>query len=274
MAPLNVDFKRAQDTKSKRLNERRSIWEAIMRRPAALFPIALALGAIILAPRGGAQAQDAREEGPREIEKCKTISKPGSYRLVNDLTFTGTTGTCLTIAASSVTIDLAGFTISGPNQPFPPNLTTAIGAGNDTTGIAVRNGSIAGFSVGVDLGGDGSIVEGLRVFGHGCPCLLGIGATGVVKGNTVVGIAGLPGPQGTGISATGIVTGNYVIGSRAAEYEIGEGSTVIGNTAGRPFAPPGIGFLVSCPSNVTDNTTVSGLVLNGTGCNNTNNVGG
>jgi len=56
-----------------------------MKRFAALFPIALALGAIILVPRVGAQAQDARE-GPTEIEKCQTISHPGSYKLVNNLT--------------------------------------------------------------------------------------------------------------------------------------------------------------------------------------------
>jgi hypothetical protein len=57
-----------------------------MRRPAAFFPIALALGAMMVAPVAG-----AREEGPIEIEKCQTISKSGSYKLVNNLTFTGTT---------------------------------------------------------------------------------------------------------------------------------------------------------------------------------------
>jgi hypothetical protein len=134
----------------------------------------------------------------------------------------------------------------------------------------VRNGSISGFTVGVALDGDGSLVEGLRVFGSGCPCSLGIGAKGIVKGNTVLHIEDGP-DTGTGISATGIVTGNYVIGSRFAEYEIGEGSTVIGNTALRAGAsPPSFGMSVACPSNVTNNT--ASLLLNGTGCNDTNNV--
>ena len=84
-----------------------------MKTAASFFPIALAIGAIILAPLSGAKAQDA-QEGPIEIEKCQTISKPGSYKLVNNLTFTGTTGTCLLISADNVTIDLAGFTITGP----------------------------------------------------------------------------------------------------------------------------------------------------------------
>jgi hypothetical protein len=90
--------------------------EEIMRKPAAVFTIALALGATILAPRAGAQAQDARgEEGPIDIEKCQTISQPGSYKLVKNLTFTSSSGTCLTITANFVTIDLAGFAISRPS---------------------------------------------------------------------------------------------------------------------------------------------------------------
>jgi hypothetical protein len=237
-----------------------------MRRPAVLFPITLALGAISLAPGAGAQ--------PTEIATCQKISQPGSYKLADNLTFTGTTGTCLSITANFVTIDLAGFTISGPDLLVIPFAnTTAISAGNATTGIAVRNGSISGFGVGVDLGGAGSTVEGLRVFGGGTSSL-GIAATGIVKGNTVDGIVGTPG-TGVGISAIGIVTGNYATNNRVAGIEIGQGSTVIGNNA-TDNHDPGIGIEVSCPSNVTDNTAVNNayqnLLLNGTGCNNTNNV--
>jgi hypothetical protein len=238
-----------------------------MKRSAAFFPIALAAAAITLVPLTGAQAQDFREEGPIEIEKCQTVDKPGSYKLVKNLTFTGPPGICLNITASSVTIDLAGFTISGIT------MSSAILAGSETTGIAVRNGSISGFGFGVGLGGDGSTVEGLRVFGVGFS-FGGVSARGIVRGNTVVGINGGPG-QGTGIAATGIVTGNYVASARVANYEIGQGSTVIGNTS---VGIPGfkVGFLVSCPSNVTDNTAINSpggnIVLNGTGCNNTNNV--
>ena len=76
-----------------------------MRRPAELFPIALALGAMVLAPGAG-----AREEGPTEIERCQTISQPGSYVLVHNLT---ATGDCLLINADFVTVDLAGFAIIG-----------------------------------------------------------------------------------------------------------------------------------------------------------------
>jgi hypothetical protein len=72
-----------------------------MKRPAAVFTIALALAAIVLAPRGGARAQDRREEIPLEIEKCQTIDKPGSYKLVNNLTFTGSPNTGCLISGPS-----------------------------------------------------------------------------------------------------------------------------------------------------------------------------
>jgi hypothetical protein len=262
-----------------------------MGRPAAVLTIALALGAIILAPRGGARA-DGREEGPFEIEKCRTIDKPGSYKLVNDLTFSGTTsgtsqgiiGTCLTITASFVTIDFAGFTITGPGFG-KINSSTAIAAqssASNLAGIAVRNGSISGFGNGVALSSaDGSIVEGLRVFG-GCPCFdpgTGIDANGIVRGNTVVGFASVPSVGGVGISATGIVTGNFVDNNRVAGITVGQGSTVIGNTSARTDGGIGLDIGVTCPSNVTDNTAlrlgggVGRIVLSGAGCNTTNNVG-
>src|SRR5690349_9570108 len=149
--------------------------EASMRRAVQIFT--LALGAIILAAHGGAQAQ---EGGPIKIEKCQTINKPGSYRLVNNLTFFTSghsAGTCLPITADFVTIDLAGFTISRQPVGFGG---TAIAAGDNLSGITVRNGSISGFFIGVDLRGQASIVEGLRVIGAR-PSSLGIGANGIVK---------------------------------------------------------------------------------------------
>jgi hypothetical protein len=249
-----------------------------MRRPPAVFTIALALGTIILVPRGGAQAQDPREEGPREIEKCQTISQPGSYKLVNNLTFTGpNTGTCLSITANFVTIDFAGFTISNSSSSAGTlsNFAGAIAAGNDTEGITVRNGSISGFGSGVDLEGSNSIVEGLRVGGP-CPCQRdGIVAAGIVRGN-IVSVFSVPDTLQHGIVATGIVSGNYAFRNRGTGLAVGQGSTVIGNTVTDTVGSPGVGLTVDCPSNVTNNTSVNNpggnLVLNGSGCNNTNNV--
>jgi hypothetical protein len=201
----------------------------------------------------------------------------GTYKLVNNLTFPGTTGTCLQITADFVTIDLAGFTISGSVEN-PHGNASATAIAGEGMGITVRNGSISGFSYGVNLPGvngvkgfTGSIVEGLRVIRG---TVIGIAATGIVKGNTVVGIDGGP-STGIGIEATGTVTGNYASGNRFVGISVGPGSTVIGNTA-VDGVEAAFGISVSCPSNVTDNTAVNNLegnlVLNGNRCNNTNNV--
>ena len=73
------------------------------------FPIALALGTIILAP-----GADARE--PTPIRTCQTISEPGSYELAHNL---AATGACLMITADFVTIDLAAFHDQrDPNTPL------------------------------------------------------------------------------------------------------------------------------------------------------------
>jgi hypothetical protein len=242
-----------------------------MRRPAALFPIVLALGAIILAPRVGAQTHDAREEGPTEIEKCRTIDKPGSYKLVKNLTGPlDANGDCLVITTGNVTINLAGFTISGPNSGS--TRTTAIVTmppSGRLQGIAVRNGSISGFSTGVLLeNADSSIIEGLRVSGVVSITGVGISGTGILKGNIVVGIGGGTGVE---IAFTGIVSGNYAARNDGPGI-IAVQSTVIGNTA---MDNGQTGFFVECPSNVTDNTATGNspnLQLFGDGCNNTNNV--
>jgi Right handed beta helix region len=244
-----------------------------MKTPANVFTIAVVLWAIIFVPVTGPKAQDAREEGPIEIEKCQTISQPGSYKLVKNLTFTGSSGACLMITASGVTLDLAGFTISGHASGFAT--TTAILASGDLRGIAVQNGSLSGFQTGVNLSSaTGSLVEKLRVIDITRTLFpTGIIASGIVRSNSVLGPLG-PFPIGTGISATGTLTGNYVAGNGTG-MSIGRGSTVIDNTATDNQL---FGFFVSCPSNVTDNTALNNpdgnLVLETArgSCNTTNNV--
>ena len=201
----------------------------MIRPQAALFPIALALGAIILLPEAS-----ARE--PTPIKACQTISKPGSYELANDLPPITPGLPCLMITADFVTIDLGGFSMTGSGNG------AGVLAQGRLYGIAVRNGSISGYGPSVDLGsGGGSIVEGLRV--SGAEEGEGIIANGIVRGN----IAAV---RFTAIRATGTVTGNYatsgdtaidvgpnstVIDNNASGFRtsigVGAGSTVIGNTA-------------------------------------------
>ena len=72
-------------------------------RPAALFPISLALGAIILTPGAG-----ARE--PTQLRKCQTISQPGSYELADNLT---ANGDCLVITADFAAASSVGYSPAG-----------------------------------------------------------------------------------------------------------------------------------------------------------------
>ena len=258
-----------------------------MRRPATLLPIVLALGVIVLAPDAS-----AREEGPTEIEKCQTISQPGSYKLVNNLT---ATGDCLFINADFVTLDLAGFAIIGSGAGTAIQFTGPTPQ-NARRGFAVRNGTISGFNTGVQFirvgGTDGAIVEGLRIFGTagGSAGLNGILVRGaVVKGNTVVCGAG----PGIGIrTVSSSVTGNVITacadgidafsgvvsGNIVTSFVSGNGtgitieeSTAIGNTV----TEYGVGIAATCPSNLTDNTAVgngTNLVLNGTDCHSEDNL--
>jgi hypothetical protein len=225
-----------------------------VRRPAALFPILLILGVLVLAPTGGARA-DVRK-GPIEIKTCQVIDQPGSYVLANNLTGSPVEAACLRITADFVTIDLNGFLISG-NTPI-----NAL----ERQGIAVRNGVISGNGNGVVLGS--GVVEGLRVLGTGDYTGIFVGS-GIVKGNIVL-------QNLVGIEAGGTVTGNFVEHNRGLGISILQGSTVIGNTV----LNNGSGILVNCPANLTDNTAVGNgrpsgfgnLKLDGEGCNNTNNV--
>jgi hypothetical protein len=242
-----------------------------MKTPASCIAVALALGAITLTP-GLVRAQDFREEGPFEIEKCQTIDKPGSYKLVRNLTFTGTSGSCLLITTNFVTIDLAGFTISGPGV-VGTNGISAMEANPPPLGLAVRNGSIQGFGVGVLLvNAVGIIVEGLRV-AQSVQAGIQI-ETGIVRGNTVVNTSSVSKSAGGGIFAAGTVTGNFSGFSDGAGFVIAGGSTVIGNTATNNLE----GMVAFCPSNITDNTVANNsadnlrLIPPTEGCNVTNNV--
>jgi hypothetical protein len=131
------------------------------------------------------------------------VSLPGSYKLVKNLTFTGSSGACLMITASGVTLDLAGFTISGRTNVPPSIESTAILGSGDLRGIAVQNGSVSGFQIGVNLGSaTGSLVEKLRVFDITpiLPGATGIIASGIVRSNAVFGPL-TTFPVATGISA-------------------------------------------------------------------------
>jgi hypothetical protein len=81
----------------------------------------------------------------RSSNRAVTISRPGFYRLGDDINVGS--GNAITITASNVTLDLGGNTVS----------TTAAGTGigvfvNGVSGVEVRNGKIGGFNANVNAG--------------------------------------------------------------------------------------------------------------------------
>lgn len=104
-----------------------------------------------------------------------TISVPGSYKLMSNLNVpAGSKG--IQITARNVTLDLNGFTVSGPGvcswsatltvtcsqaQNFSAN---GIDIEASATGATVRNGTVRGFAgIGISGQGQGEVVDMVRV---------------------------------------------------------------------------------------------------------------
>ncbi len=77
-----------------------------------------------------------------------TITQSGVYTLSADLVYSGTSGAAINIAASNVTIDLGGHTISG--NGLDSTIAEAIYSGGQSN-ITITNGTISGFMYGVRL---------------------------------------------------------------------------------------------------------------------------
>lgn len=229
--------------------------------------------------------QEGQEQATIKIKRCEKIDQPGSYKLVNNL---HATGDCLVISADGVTIDLAGFAMTGDGTGAaikgPPQSSTKTIPALRTV---VRNGDISNFAQGIKLSG---IAEGLRITSNHNGISVGVG---IVRGNTVqsndaVGIDVADGlvtnnvviKNQTGISVreAAVITYNAVEGNTVGVDVTGMGSTVIGNIIDDNSQ---IGLRIQCPSNITDNTAVgngpkgsngTNLVLIDPGCRNEGNV--
>jgi hypothetical protein len=75
-----------------------------------------------------------------------TIATPGSYFLTGPH---NSTNKGITVSSSDVTIDLMGFTISGPQSPNLPGIHVAGGADVMIRNFTIRNGGVTRFGVGV-----------------------------------------------------------------------------------------------------------------------------
>jgi len=104
-----------------------------------------------------------------------TLSQPGSYKLTGNLTVP-MGATAIVIAANGVTLDLNGFTVSGPSSctrdqnsgavscSYQASDSVSIGIdASEARGTTVRNGKIQGFGGPGVRAGMGDHYEGLRL---------------------------------------------------------------------------------------------------------------
>lgn len=180
------------------------------------------------------------------------VSSPGSYVLTSDLVVADPAGEAISVHASDVSIDLNGFSITGPIQCLGSGgsiVCTPAGEGTDGSGIRalgttdtvdVRNGFVSGF------GGEGIWLQAGKVTDvtvHSTDFGIVLGS-GVVRGsqairNRVSGITVQNGTvegcsaaeNGSGISVTdGIAVGNTLLLNRTGV--VSTRSLVRGNALG------------------------------------------
>lgn len=115
---------------------------------------------LLFALAGAVQADDAIP-----ISSCTTISMPGEFELIANLTASPGT-TCITITASDVELELNGHTISGPGGGVDD-----FKAGIQVVGVMDVEiegpGVVTGFARGIDFNGvDDSEVKGVTAMGN------------------------------------------------------------------------------------------------------------
>jgi parallel beta-helix repeat protein len=229
---------------------------------------------------------------PQPISACQTISASGSYILTGNLT---ATGDCLLVAADNITIDLDGYTITGPGSGFagitPPN--TAI-----RNNITIRNGMIKNFGIGIQfaLGKNGRrvTVERMTITDNTSSGVL-LGDWSIVKDSNI----SLNGGTGSYVGARSLISGNIVSNNKGDGIHLSAGDSIVNGNVANNNSNHGIvasdrgsgssliyntasnngqhGISIMCPSNLQGNTAINnGLLPNiyysGTGCVNGHNL--
>jgi len=119
------------------------------------------------------------------------LCKSGSYRLSGNLTVGGVNTDAIHITTNNVTLDLNGFTISGPVNCKPANPIVSCSASGNGVGIkdpanppnnkkniTVRNGTVRGMGAsGIALGGLGILIDSVHAESNG-----GVSGAGIFIG--------------------------------------------------------------------------------------------
>ena len=119
-----------------------------------------------------------------------SINLSGSYYFTDNLTYTGSSGTAITVTADHVTIDMMGFTLTGPGKDS--SLSFGINLQGGITNVTITNGTIREFSeygiVDIDMplgrGRDHRLID-LRVINNGLSGIWLSGGNHQIRGCTV-----------------------------------------------------------------------------------------
>lgn len=199
----------------------------------------------------------------KTIGNCTTISEPGSYVIdkviratATDLIPAGAGATaCIVIAADFVTLDLQGYTITGPGDvpgTFAGGIAT-VSSGFTREGVVIRNGSVTNFEFGVFACCSGFTVEHIRSVKNTSSGLQYGGSGHIVSNNLSNngnwGIFGAGTVQIVGNVANN--NGNDGIQAQANATATGNiGPRVVGNTAN---SNGNRGIFAGCPSLLVQN---------------------
>jgi hypothetical protein len=184
-----------------------------------------------------------------------TISQPGSYRLVENITVPNSSTTAIEVTADNVTIDLNGFAIFGPVSCTacvgnaasmvcsPTGAGRGISSADERKNLKVMNGTVKGMG-GIGIRAGDATIENVRVINNGNDGIYiqlegrvrsvsaaSNGATGIdLGGHGMVSGSSAECNKNIGISlGLGNVSGSIADGN--GSYGIRATGTVTGNTS-------------------------------------------
>ena len=147
-----------------------------------------------------------------------TIKKSGTYTLDRNLSYSGT-GNAITVKASNVVLDLNGYTLTGTD-------TTIAIFGGSVKNVTVQNGTITGFSVGVEFGsGSQELLQNLTVSNASAAGVELINSTSGTIQNCFIPGNSSPGPDGVYLGGCqGIVVKNNQISNQSVGCDSNDSS--------------------------------------------------
>ena len=112
-----------------------------------------------------------------------TITAQGLYCLTGNVATSQTTGNAITINANNVTLDLNGWKVGGQGAGLG---TQAFGIVSSSNNVTIKNGIVRGFYWGIELTGNGAVVQGMLVDSNIYVGITADGLGALVENNQVV----------------------------------------------------------------------------------------